>query len=375
MLAPIRPSPTVRVAWRRILSPQRGLVCALTVAPDPPTPSSCSGIGRPGEEDDLPVALQARAPRRAELPLVGVAFSDWDDQQMRQHAREAIVAAGVTLDESVFRSFAARMRFVKGDYGEAATFETVKQVLGGAQHPLFYLEIPPSLFERVVLQLHAAGLTPGCRVVIEKPFGHDLVSARALNVAAVGARRGADLPHRPLYGQGPGAGPARVALRQRHVRADLEPPLREQRADHHVRVVRCRGPRRVLRFGRHPEGRGAEPPDADPGTARDGPAGDRRRRRAARRADARVPCDRRSRPRASCAASIAATSTCRVASDSPAETFWRCLEIDSWRWAGVPFFIRAGKALAHKATEVRVVFKRAAAPRDRPRQDARARTR
>src|SRR4051812_260198 len=115
------------------------------------------------------------------VPVVGVAFSDWDDAQMRQHARDAIVAAGVTLDEDVFRSFAARMRFVKGDYGDPATFARVKQTLGAATRPLFYLEIPPSLFEKVVLQLSAAGLTKGCRVVIEKPFGHDLESARALN--------------------------------------------------------------------------------------------------------------------------------------------------------------------------------------------------
>src|SRR4051812_18820232 len=115
------------------------------------------------------------------VPVIGVAFSDWDDAQMRQHARDAIVAAGVTLDEDVFHSFAARMRFVKGDYGDPATFARVKQTLGAATRPLFYLEIPPSLFEKVVLQLSAAGLTKGCRVVIEKPFGHDLESARALN--------------------------------------------------------------------------------------------------------------------------------------------------------------------------------------------------
>ena len=115
------------------------------------------------------------------VPVVGVAFTDWDDEQMRQHAREAIVGAGVDLDETTFRSLAARMRFVKGDYGEASTFEAVKKAIGDARHPLFYLEIPPSLFEKVVLQLNAAGLTQGCRVVIEKPFGHDLPSARALN--------------------------------------------------------------------------------------------------------------------------------------------------------------------------------------------------
>ena len=75
------------------------------------------------------------------VPVVGVAFTDWDDEQMRQHAREAIVGAGVDLDETTFRSLAARMRFVKGDYGEASTFEAVKSAIGGARRPLFYLEI------------------------------------------------------------------------------------------------------------------------------------------------------------------------------------------------------------------------------------------
>ncbi|MEW6271036.1 MAG: glucose-6-phosphate dehydrogenase, partial [Thermodesulfobacteriota bacterium] len=106
-----------------------------------------------------------------QVPVVGVAFSDWDDDAMRAQARDAIAAAGVAIDDAVFRALAARMRFVKGDYGKEDTFARLRAVLGGARRPLFYLEIPPSLFEKVVLQLHAAGLTAGARVVIEKPFG------------------------------------------------------------------------------------------------------------------------------------------------------------------------------------------------------------
>src|SRR5581483_11636852 len=118
-----------------------------------------------------------------DLPVVGVALTDWDDRAMREHARQAIAAAGVSVDDATFERFAKRMRFVSGDYGKQETFVAVKNLLRelGLQRPLFYLEIPPSLFEPVVVQLHSAGLTANARVVIEKPFGRDLASARALN--------------------------------------------------------------------------------------------------------------------------------------------------------------------------------------------------
>jgi hypothetical protein len=118
-----------------------------------------------------------------DLPVLGVARADWTDDTMRTHAREAIEGAGVKIDPSVFERFARRMAFVAGDYASKDTFAMLKDKLAnaGSQHPLYYLEIPPSLFEKVVTQLHEAGLTVGTRVVIEKPFGHDLASARALS--------------------------------------------------------------------------------------------------------------------------------------------------------------------------------------------------
>ncbi len=102
--------------------------------------------------------------------------------ELRDRAREAIEAVEEPeIDEKVFSSLAQRITYVQGDYKDPKTFEAVKSKLGDAQHPVFYLEIPPSLFSLVITALHAAGLTEGARVVIEKPFGHDYDSAVALN--------------------------------------------------------------------------------------------------------------------------------------------------------------------------------------------------
>src|SRR6185369_16835679 len=115
-----------------------------------------------------------------DCPIVGVAVDDWSVDQLVQRARESIVGTGERLDEDVFRRFAARLSYVTGDFGDAATYERVAEAIEGSTAPVFYLEIPPFLFGRVVQGLGAAGLTKNARVVVEKPFGHDLASARAL---------------------------------------------------------------------------------------------------------------------------------------------------------------------------------------------------
>src|SRR5215475_8395893 len=113
-------------------------------------------------------------------PILGVAFDDWTIDQLVERARESIVGTGEQLDEAVFRRFVDRLSYVSGDFGEAATYERVADAIDGATLPVFYLEIPPFLFGRVVKGLTQAGLTKSARVVVEKPFGNDLESARAL---------------------------------------------------------------------------------------------------------------------------------------------------------------------------------------------------
>ena len=115
-----------------------------------------------------------------DCPIVGVAVDDWSVDQLVERARESIVGTGEQLDEDVFRRLAARLSYVAGDFGDAATYERVAEAIGDASLPVFYLEIPPFLFGRVVQGLAEAGLTKSARVVVEKPFGHDRASARAL---------------------------------------------------------------------------------------------------------------------------------------------------------------------------------------------------
>jgi glucose-6-phosphate 1-dehydrogenase len=114
-------------------------------------------------------------------PVVGVAVDDWTTDDLRQHARKAIEATGEPVDETVFDRFAGRLSYLPGDFGDPATFRRVGEAIAGAQTPVFYLEIPSSLFGTVVKGLADAGLTRSARVVVEKPFGHDHASARALN--------------------------------------------------------------------------------------------------------------------------------------------------------------------------------------------------
>ena len=113
--------------------------------------------------------------------VVGVAFDDWTLEQLVERARDSIVATGEPLDEEVFQRFIAKLSYVHGDFADAATYGRVAKEIKGAKLPVFYLEVPPSLFATVVSGLADAGLTENARVVVEKPFGHDLASARELN--------------------------------------------------------------------------------------------------------------------------------------------------------------------------------------------------
>jgi len=115
-----------------------------------------------------------------DCPIVGVAADDWTVEQLVERARTSIVGTGEQLDVAVFDRLAQRLSYVAGDFADAPTYARVAQAVSGKQDLVFYLETPPSLFAAVVEGLAGVGLTANARVVVEKPFGHDLASAREL---------------------------------------------------------------------------------------------------------------------------------------------------------------------------------------------------
>lgn len=130
-------------------------------------------------------ALYALAKHRAsDIPVVGVAGSKWHDAQLRERARESIEAAMQIDDPQALARLLARLKYVSGDYNDPGTFTALRAALGGARHSAYYLAIPPALFATVIQSLAAAGLAAGARVIVEKPFGRDLTSARELNRVA-----------------------------------------------------------------------------------------------------------------------------------------------------------------------------------------------
>src|SRR6516165_2382710 len=149
-------------------------------------PTSCDVFVIFGITGDLAKVMTFRSLYRLEqrklldCPIVGVAVDDWGLDQLIERARTSIVGTGEELDEAVFDRLAARFSYVPGDFGKAETYERVATAIKGVEHPVFYLEIPPFLFGRVVQGLHDAGLTEHATVVVEKPFGHDRESAQAL---------------------------------------------------------------------------------------------------------------------------------------------------------------------------------------------------
>ncbi len=306
-------------------------------------------------------ALQAMTRRgRLDVPVIGVAKSGWTLEQLRARARESLEHHG-GVDEVAFAKLAARLRYVDGDYGDSATYAAIVKELGGAKRPAHYLAIPPGAFATVVENLAQASCAGNARIIVEKPFGRDLESARQLN----------EIIHRVFDESAVfridhylGKEAVQNLLLFRFANTFLEPIWnRNYVASVQITMAESFG---VQGRGRFYEEAGAirdviqnHMLQVVAFLAMEAPT----RTYAESLHDEQVKVFHMIRP-------LSPDDLVRgqfrgyrnepgVAPDSNVETFAAVrLHIDSWRWDGVPFFIRAGKCLPTTTTEVTVTLKR-----------------
>jgi glucose-6-phosphate 1-dehydrogenase len=295
------------------------------------------------------------------VPIIGVAKVDWNLDRFRSYARESIERHGGGFDAAAFNKLCDLLRYVEGDYKDAATFQAIRKELGSAQRPIHYLAIPPSLFGLVVEQLAKAGCVENARIIVEKPFGHDLASAQELNRILLGSFNEHSIFRIDHY---LGKRPVRNMIFVRFANVLLESFWNRNQIDS-VQITMAEN------FG--VQGRGAfyeqtgairdvvqnhllqilaylamEPPvKTDSNSVRN---------EKVKVLKAIPPLDAKHLVRGQFRGYRREAG---VASDSTVETFAAMqLSVNSWRWQGVPFYLRAGKSLPVTCTEIVIRLRR-----------------
>ncbi len=295
-----------------------------------------------------------------DIPIIGFARSDWSVERLRARAKDSIEANG-SFDPDAFQKLSGLLRYVSGDYNAPESYARLREALGGAEHPLFHLAIPPSVFTPVTRSLAASGLTADARVMVEKPFGRDLASARELNRTL-----------REHFAESSifridhflGKEPIQNIAYTRFANSLLEPVWNRD----HVRSIQIT---MAEDFGVRERGKFYEQAGAirdvvqnhllqiTASLTMDAPAGgseDATRDEKVRLLKAIRPLEPGALVRGQYRGYQAAAG---VSPSSSVETFAALrLSIDNWRWAGVPIYIRAGKEMPLTATEVLVEFRR-----------------